>query len=166
MGALSFTNTCDYVFFSIFLGEAMEKSLTIRKFANMNNYLKYIICLLLLCFTSVAIAKTTSVETLPAGRYKLETPLVESCSWWFKFDTRTGSLWKVKWNKDVNKITQEQFDCASIIDDGNNYDGRFELKYFFQKGADTDHCTFIIFDKKEGHIYSGNSSQYIVYLID
>lgn len=120
----------------------------------------------MLCFTSMAIAKTTEVETIPVGRYKLETPLIESRSWWFKFDTRTGSLWRVKWNKDVNKITQEEYDNSSIIDDGNNYDGRFELQYFFQRGADTDHCTFIIFDKKEGRIYSGNSSQNKIILIE
>lgn len=78
-------------------------------------------------------------------RYKLY-PTVNI--WTFlKLDTRTGKVWQVQWSTEYNKRFESVLSEQSLVWDGEEVDGRFELY------PTTNNYNFIMLDQVSGYTY-------------
>lgn len=111
----------------------------------------------LLLFFSILLATTTlSAQTVTDTasharnynegiRYKLY-PTVNI--WTFlKLDTRTGKVWQVQWSTEYNKRFESVLSEQSLVWDGEEVDGRFELY------PTTNNYNFIMLDQVSGYTY-------------
>lgn len=102
-----------------------------------------------------------AVGTLSAQKANNTTPTEKNCCeaaryklypttniWTFlKLDTRTGKVWQVQWSTEYNK----RFECVlnenSLVRDGEETDGRFELY------PTSNNYNFIMLDRLKGYTY-------------
>jgi len=118
----------------------------------------------MLCATINVVAQRVATQC-EQPRFSFVTPKIESHDWFFRFDSTTGRLEKIDWNKNPNNIHTSEIVKAQVGSD-ISYKGRFTLSWFYFGGANSDNPTFTILDTETGRIIHGRLQDSNVYVIE